>query len=312
MISLLDVTLLGTAALMPIPDRALTAAVLACSGRSILFDCGEGTQTAARKAGVSLMSTDLIALTHYHGDHIFGLPGLLQTLGVQGRTEPLFILGPEGIRETLSPILKIAGGLPYPVLLGEKSDGGVILRDLHKAWPKEARLCCFPTEHRVTSLGYAFMLDRPPAFLPEKAKALGVPVQKWKTLQHGEAVSFEGHQVQPEEVLGSPRKGLKFVFSGDTVACDGLKNAAQDADLFISEATYGENSQTQTALDHGHMTFAQAAKLAAEANVKRLWLAHYSQMIENPDDYVEYARQYFPDAVCGEDGMKITLKFENG
>ena len=311
MILLLDVTLLGVAALMPIPDRALTAAVLACAGRSILFDCGEGTQTAARKAGVSLMSTDLIALTHFHGDHIFGLPGLLQTLGVQGRTDPLFILGPTGIREELSPVLRLAGGLPYPVLLGEKSDGGVILRDLHKAWPKEARLRVFPTEHRVVSLCYTFTLDRPPEFLPDKAKALGVPVQWWKTLQHGEAVSVDGREVQPEEVLGQPRRGLKFVFSGDTVPCDGLRTAARDADLLISEATYGDSDQAQAAKEHGHMTFAQAAQLAAEANAKRLWLAHYSQMIENPEDYIENARQYFPDAVCGADGMKITLKFDS-
>ena len=144
---LLDVTLLGTAALLPIPKRALTAAVLACAGRSILFDCGEGTQTAARKAGVSLMSADLIALTHYHGDHIFGLPGLLQTLGVQGRTEPLAIAGPPDIRAQLAPILQLAGWTPFPVTLLEMPPDGLPMRALHKAWPKEAKLGCFPTEH---------------------------------------------------------------------------------------------------------------------------------------------------------------------
>lgn len=310
-IILLDVTLLGTAALMPIPERALTAAVLACAGRSILFDCGEGTQTAARKAGVSLMSADLIALTHYHGDHTFGLPGLLQTLGVQGRTEPLAVSGPAGIQQELSPILQLAGGLPYPVMLIDIPPQGLALHTLHKAWPVEARLACYPTEHRVVSQCYAFTLSRPPAFLPERARALGVPVQCWKNLQHGQPVVFEGRAVQPEEVLGPPRRGLKFVFSGDTVACDGLKTAAQNADLLISEATYGENEQDQTAKEHGHMTFAHAARLASEANVKRLWLAHYSQMIENPEDYIENARQFFPDAVCGQDGMKITLKYDS-
>ena len=284
--------------------------MLACGGRSILFDCGEGTQTAARKAGVSLMSAALIALTHYHGDHIFGLPGLLQTLGVQGRAEPLVIVGPPGIQTELAPILRLAGGLPYPVLLREMPAGGLSMRTLHKGWPAEATLFSFPTEHRVASQCYAFTLSRPPEFLPDKAKALGVPVRCWKVLQHGEAVSFEGRTVLPQEVLGPPRKGLKFVFSGDTVACDGLRTAARDADLLISEATYGENEQSEIAREHGHMTFAQAARLAAEANVKRLWLAHYSQMIENTADYIENARQFYPDAVCGEDGMKITLKFE--
>ena len=308
---LLDVTLLGTAALMPIPDRALTAAVLACAGRSILFDCGEGTQTAARKAGVSLMNADVIALTHYHGDHIFGLPGLLQTLGVQGRAEPLTIVGPSDIHAELSPIMQLAGWLPYPVTLTEMPPEGLSMNTLNSAWPPEAVLTCQPTEHRVPSQCYAFTLGRPPEFLPQKAKSLGVPVQYWKVLQHGEPVTFDGRAVQPDEVRGLPRKGLKFVFSGDTVACDGLKAAAQDADLLISEATYGENDQAQTALEHGHMTFAQAACLAAEASVKRLWLAHYSQMIETPADYLDNAKQYFPDAVCGEDGMKITLKFDN-
>ncbi len=306
---MLDVTLLGTAALLPIPERALTAAVLACAGRCILFDCGEGTQTAARKAGVSLMNADVIALTHYHGDHIFGLPGLMQTLGVQGRTKPLTLIGPPGIEAELAPVLRLAGWQPYAVTLMEMPPEGLTLRSLHKAWPTEAALHSFPTEHRVPSQCYAFTLGRPPEFLPERAKALDVPVRYWKKLQHGEAVAFEGRAVRPGEVLGPPRRGLRFVFSGDTVACEGLKAAARDADLLISEATYGENDQAQIAVEHGHMTFAQAARLAAEAQVKRLWLAHYSQMIEAPADYLDNARQYFPEAVCGEDGMKITLKF---
>ena len=116
---MIDVTLLGTSALLPLPDRALTSALLTLNGRSILFDCGEGTQSAARKAGVSLMKTDLIALTHYHGDHIFGLPGLLQTMGVMERAEPLFITGPEGVREELAPILKLAGPTGYEIRLIE-------------------------------------------------------------------------------------------------------------------------------------------------------------------------------------------------
>lgn len=296
---------------MPIPERALTAAVLACAGRSILFDCGEGTQTAARKAGVSLMSADLIALTHYHGDHIFGLPGLLQTLGVQGRTEPLALLGPPDIQAELAPVLQLAGWTPFPVRLMEMPPEGLSMHALHKAWPAEAKLACFPTEHRVPSQCYVFTLGRPPVFLPEKAKALGVPVQYWKALQHGEAVDIPGREVRPQEVLGAPRRGLKFVFSGDTVPCEGLKIAARDADLLISEATYGENGQAQTAKEHGHMTFAQAAGLAAAAGAKRLWLAHYSQMVEDPEAYADNARQAFPGVVCGLDGMKTTLKFED-
>lgn len=307
---MIDVTLIGTAALLPIPERALTAAVITCAGRSILLDCGEGTQTAARKAGVSLMSADVIALTHYHGDHIFGLPGLLQTMCCMNRADPLTILGPPSAQRELAPILQLAGWLTFPLTLAELPVEGVRLHALNGRWPREALLRPFPTEHRVISQGYVFTLDRPPRFLPERAQALGVPVRLWRSLQHGETVSFGDTTVTPQEVLGPPRRGLKVVFSGDTAACGSLKAAAEDADLFICEGTYGENEQGQAAAEYGHMNFAQAGRLAAEARARRLWLAHYSQMIENPQDYLDNARAYFPGAVCGTDGMRLTLKFD--
>ena len=308
---MIDITLLGTAALVPLPDRALTAVTLTCAGHSILFDCGEGTQTAARKAGVSLMKTDLIALTHYHGDHIFGLPGLLQTQSCLGRTEPLYITGPAGLRDELAPILKLAGWTPYEIVLLPFPEEGLWLETLAKGWPTEAKLIAFPTEHRVPSQGYCFTLGRAGKFLPEKAEALGVPMHQWSLLQKGQNVQAGDALISPDQVLGEPRKGLKFVFSGDTAPCPALIDAAADADLYVSEATYGENEQAELAVDHGHMNFAQAASMAARARVKRLWLAHYSQMIEDPAEYLPNAAAFFPDAVCGEDGMRVTLRFEN-
>ena len=308
---MIDITLLGTAALMPLPDRALTAVFLTCAGHSILFDCGEGTQTAARKAGVSLMKADLIALTHYHGDHIFGLPGLLQTLYSLGRTEPLYITGPAGLQEELAPILKLAGWMPYEIVLLPFPEEGLRPETLAKGWPTEAKLTAFPTEHRVPSQGYCFTLSRAGKFLPEKARALGVPMNQWRLLQKGQSITVNGTVIDPDQVLGTPRKGLKFVFSGDTAACPALIDGASDADLFISEATYGENEQAQLSVDHGHMNFAQAASIAAQAHVKRLWLTHYSQMIEDPAEYLPNAASIFPNTVCGEDGMRLSLRFEN-
>ena len=176
---MIDITLLGTSALVPLPDRALTAVALTCGGHTILFDCGEGTQAAARKADVSLMKTDIIALTHYHGDHVFGLPGLLQTMFCLGRTEPLYITGPVGLEEELAPILKLAGWTSYEIILFRLPDGGLRLEELGKGWPSEARLTSFKTEHRVPSQGYCFTLSRAGKFLPEKAKALGVPMLRW-------------------------------------------------------------------------------------------------------------------------------------
>ncbi len=308
---MIDITLLGTSALVPLPDRALTAVALTCAGHTILFDCGEGTQAAARKAGVSLMKADLIALTHYHGDHIFGLPGLLQTMCCLNRTETLYITGPAGLKEELAPILKLAGWTSYEIVLLPFPEEGLRLESLAKVWPTEAKLTAFPTEHRVPSQGYCFTLDRAGKFMPEKAKALGVPMNQWGLLQKGQSVQAGETVISPDQVLGEPRKGLKFVFTGDTAACPALTNAAADADLLVSEATYGENEQGALAVDHGHMNFAQAASIAAQAKVKRLWLAHYSQMIEAPAAYLPNAAAFFPDAVCGEDGMRLSLRFEN-
>lgn len=308
---MIDITLIGTAALMPIPERALTAAFLSCNGYSILFDCGEGTQTAARKAGVNLMKTDIIALTHYHGDHILGLPGLLKTMWRAQRTEPIYITGPEGLwNKAMEPILRLTGKTPYPIELLELPADGLQLSELIKGWTA-AKLTAFKTEHKVASQGYCFTLGRAGKFLPQKAKALNIPVNLWKILQSGQSVQFDDTTILPEQVLGEPRKGLKFVFTGDTTLCDSLIDAAKDADLMISEATYGDNAQTLKAIENGHMTFAQAAEVAKRANVKQLWLAHYSQMITAPHDYLPNATAIFANTICGHDGLSTTLRFED-
>lgn len=307
---MIDVTLLGTSALVPLPERAETAALLNCGGRSILFDCGEGTQMAARKAGVSLMKTDVIALTHYHGDHIFGLPGLLQTMTMMGRTETLVIVGPGEIEKELEHIMALIGWLSYEVKLVTIPAQGVVLNEISAGWPDGARLTPFETVHRTVSQGYVFELPRAGKFMPEKARELGVPTNLWRFLQKGEAVEVDGKTIQPEMVVGAPRKGLKVAFTGDTAACETLEKAAREADLLLCEATYGENEQGQLAAEHGHMNFAQAGEAAAKAQAKRLWLMHYSQMVEDPQAYLPNAQAFFAQAECGVDGKTITLQFD--
>ena len=307
---MISITLLGTGATMPLPDRALTAVYLVHDGHSILFDCGEGTQSAARKAHVSLMKTALIALTHYHGDHIFGLPGLLQSFGCLGRTDPLLITGPDGLEDAMAPVLKLCGPLPFPVSLVHLPAEGARVCDLLPQWDSESFLYPIPTRHRVVSCGYRFFLHRPGKFDPAAAQALNIPKLLWSSLQHGNSVTLEnGISVSPEQVLGPERKGLSFVFSGDTAPCPALTAAAADADLLICEATYGDDSYSAQAEKYGHSTFSQAAETAANAGAKRLWLAHFSQIMENPEDYLPNARAVFPSAVCGSDGMSITLRF---
>ena len=275
---------------MPLPDRALTAVLLSSDGHTILFDCGEGTQSAARKAEVSLMKVEIIALTHYHGDHIFGLPGLLQSMSCLGRTQDLLITGPSGIEKALSPIMDLAGNLSFKVTLKEMTEPIEI-------YP-EAVLSSFKTRHRCQSIGYKFSLGRPGMFNAEKAAMLGVDKSDWGKLQHGISVG----DVTPEMVLGKRRDGLNFVFSGDTMPCDSLAEASRGADLLICEATYAEDDMENQAREYGHMTYSQACSVGKEA--KRTVLAHFSQVIEDPSAYE------LPDGVePGTDGLKIELNF---
>ena len=305
---MLTITLLGTAATMPLPDRALSAAFAECGGHAALFDCGEGTQAAARRAGVNLMRMDVLCLTHYHGDHIFGLPGLLQTLGCQERTRPLTILGPKGLAEVWAAMRALTGPLPYPVQLKEAAEP-LLLETLAPGWPAGVRLVPFRTKHRVPSVGYRLELPRAGKFDPAKARALGVPVQQWKLLQRGEAVQVGERAVSPAQVLGAPRRGLSVVFSGDTTPCAALEQAAQGTDLLICDATYGLPEQEPQAKQWGHSTFGQSAALAARAGAQRLWLTHYSPMITDPEEYLPLAQEIFPAAECGFDGKRITLQF---
>ena len=309
---MLTITLLGTAATMPLPDRALSAAYAECGGHGLLLDCGEGTQAAARRAGVNLMRADAICLTHYHGDHIFGLPGLLQTLGAQGRTRPLALFGPAGLMEVWAAVRALTGPLPYPVQPRELAANmlPLPLAWLSDGWPAGAVLQPFATKHLVRSLGYRLELPRAGRFLPERAGALGVPVQQWKLLQRGEAVELSGRTILPAEVLGPARKGLRAVFSGDTSPCPGLLQAAQGADLLVCDATYALPEQEEQAKQWGHSTFGQSAALAAQAGAKRLWLTHYSPMITDPEEYAAEAQKIFPAAECGFDGKRILLQYE--
>lgn len=305
---------------MPTPERGLSAAVLRCSGRCILFDCGEGTQAALRREKFSPVKIDLIALSHYHGDHIFGLPGLLQTMSCLRRTEPLTITGPEGLEDAMAPVLRLAAVEDYEIrLLPVPQSGDFALKSLCPAWPEGARCAAFPTLHRVPSQGYVFSLARPPKFDPEKAKALGIPVRCWKEIiSHpaepvevdGRALNRNGEPVLGTMFMGEPRRGLRVVFSGDTLPCAALEQAATDADLLIGDATYGEDSQEDQALLYGHSTFHQAAELAARAKAKRLWLTHFSQMMRRPQDELPKAQSFFPLAQCGYDGLSVTLRFE--
>lgn len=308
---MIQVTLLGTAATMPLPGRALSAAAAFCQGRGILFDCGEGTQAAARAARVSLLKLDILALSHYHGDHIFGLPGLLQTMACLNRTEPVYICGPAGLDRALDPILRLSGPLPFRVRPLRLPEAGLRLGRALPGWPERAELRPVSTVHRTPSQGYRLSLSRAGKFDPRRAAALGLPVSLWGRLQRGELLRYEGREICPEQVLGPPRRGLSLVFTGDTAPCPAVEEAARGADLLIHDATYALDEQEPLAAEYGHSTFTQAAALASRSGARRLWLTHFSQTIRRPEEHLDLARARFPAAQCGEDGMSLLLRFED-
>lgn len=307
---MLTVTLLGSAATRPLPERALSAAVFSVNGRHILLDCGEGTQTALHRHRISPMKLDLIALTHYHGDHILGLPGLLQTMDTMDRREPLHITGPEaGHEAVMDAILALAGELSFPVWFTPMKPEGLTLHNIEPQWPPQAQLLAFPTAHRVPSQGYRLEVERMRALDPAKATELGIPRRLWRTLQWGVPLKLGEQTIFPNDVCGPWRKGLSVVFTGDTAASPRVQAAALAADLLIMDATYPDDSHLDKAALYGHATFPQAAELAHNAGVQRLWLTHYSAMIEAPEAYLPAAQAAFPGAECGFDGKAIALTF---
>ena len=238
-------------------------------------------------------------LTHYHGDHIFGLPGLLQTMGSQNRTAPLLVAGPVGISSVSAAMEVLAGPLPFEVQWQE------VRRD---ETLQIGPLCvqAIPLQHRVRCLGYKIELPRAGKFDAAKAKAANIPLAYWSLLQSGQSVAG----FTPDQVLGSARRGLKLVYATDTAPCEALLNAAQDADLLCMDATYADDADLPKAVLYGHSTCRQAGELAAEANVRRLWLTHYSAAVTDTAPGLAAAQERFAAARAGVDGMQEEMDFD--
>ena len=300
---MLDITLLGTGGMMPLPRRWVTSLLVRYNGASLLVDCGEGTQIALREKGWSFKPVNTILLTHFHADHIAGLPGFFLTMGNSDRTEPVTVIGPRGLSRIMTAVRTIAPELPFEVNFIE-IDGNeqTFLID-------GMEITAFRVQHNIVCYAYEISVRRKGRFDAARAKAQEIPLRFWNPLQRGETIEDGARIYTPEMVLGEERKGLKVVFTGDTALCDSLVSAAAGADLMICEATYGDNNHAQLAAEYGHMVFAQAAEAARRAGVKRLWLTHYSQVVEDPQIYRPNATAIFENAVCGEDGMSTTLHF---
>lgn len=300
---MLDVCLLGTGGMMPLPDRWLTSLMTRLNGSSLLIDCGEGTQIAIKERGWSFHPIDIICFTHYHGDHISGLPGLLLSMGNADRTKPVIMIGPKGLEKVVNSLRIIAPELPFELEFIE------ITEPFWQAEIGEYKLEAFRVSHNITCYGYNILVPRAGRFMPEKAAAGQVPQKAWSLLQKGQKVSIDGRMYTPDMVLGPERKGIKLTYCTDTRPTDSIVEHAQGGDLFICEGMYGEKDKEAKAKAYKHMTFYEAADLAGRAKVNEMWLTHYSPSLVRPEAFLKETRKIFENTQLGKDGKSVTLEF---
>jgi ribonuclease Z len=296
------VTFIGTAASVPTASRGTSATLVVRGGSRVLIDCGEGTQRQFLRSGLGLLDLDAILLTHLHGDHYLGLPGLLKTYGLRARTEPLTIAGPPGLAALLGALQGVIGRLPFTLEVLEVQPGRVLSLD-GASWE------AFPTRHSVRSLGFALVEEpRPGMFDVAAARALGVPPGPlFGRLQQGETIRIDDADVRPEQVLGPPRAGRRVVVTGDTEPCEATIAAATGAELLVHEATFLDEER-ERARETRHSTAREAADVARSAGVQLLALTHLSSRFM-PKDIRKQATAVFPETVVPRDFDRVEVPF---
>lgn len=313
---MVDLCVLGTVGGMPMVDRYLSATLINFMGRKILIDCGEGTQLAMRKTGWGFKSLDLICITHHHGDHIVGLPGLLATLGNCGRTEKVTIIGPKGISDIVKGLNVINPYLPYELEIIENPEEEISIQmtkdgmKITKDKDSNVKLSFLELDHSAECIGCSFYFKRFPKFSIEKANENNVPKVLWSKLQKNLSLEYEGKIYNPEMVLGEDRSGIRLSYITDTRPIKGIAQFIKNSNLFICEGTYGSDEDMDKAIKNKHMTFSEAATLAKDGECKQLILTHFSPALNNPEEFIYNAKNIFEKSSIAHDGLMEILKYD--
>ncbi len=286
------------------PYRWLTSLMTRYNGSSLLIDCGEGTQIAIKEKGWSAKPIDIICFTHYHADHISGLPGLLLTMGNAERSEPVTMIGPKGLEQVVRALRTIAPELPFEIRYLELN------QPVEHLEAQGYHITAFKVNHNITCYGYTIEIPRAGQFQVERAIQLGIPKNCWGRLQKGETLTLDGKDYTPDMVMGPPRKGIKLTYCTDTRPAPAITENAQNADLLIIEGMYAEKEKEAKAKQYKHMTFYEAAKIAKDADVADMWLTHFSPSLVRAEDYMDKVRSIYSNAKLGKDGKTVELDFK--
>ena len=305
---MIDITLLGCGGSMPTPDRYLSSTLISYRGRKILIDCGEGTQVSMKIVNSGFKSIDYICITHIHGDHIIGLPGLLSTIGNSGREEPLTIIGPEGIKEAVDAFMVIVRDLPYELRVIENPKEDIIVNNNYIC--KDIIISTLEVDHSTPCIAYSFYIKRKAKFDLEKAIANNVPKELWNKLQNGRDIRVEDTLYTKDMVMGQPRKGLKVSLVTDTRPNEAIEQFVKNSDLLICEGMYGDDSDIDRAIKNKHMVFSESANIAKNSQSEMLLLTHYSPILKDPSIYIENATNIFENTILGTDRLNINLAFK--
>ncbi|MDR1150740.1 MAG: ribonuclease Z [Clostridiales bacterium] len=301
---MVEISLLGTGGMLPLPERFLSSVCVRINGKLILIDCGEGTQISLKKLGWGIKKLDIILITHFHADHISGLAGIILSLINSERADPIYIIGPNGLENIFNNLCVIVPELPFKIFFIEQDFSNKNILEINNIFISTLKL-----DHSCDCFAYSICLKRIGKFNLEKAKKIKLPCKFWSELQHGKQIEFNNKIFSPKDVLDDERTGIKITYCTDTRPIDQIVNFSEESDLFICEGTYGENNKIEKAVKNKHMTFSEAANLAKQSNCKELWLTHFSPSMPEPEKFLINAKKIFNNSKLGTDGLTKKICF---